>query len=119
MICFVLVLLYPFFVKYSQNPLMPQKCFLKTKCFMYEGQVLVNRTAMDVSELFFLSLVRRLRAGAYQEEAAGGSLLCADLSYCSSIKEAASHRPQYVLSCRPGAHQSCQDQILTGTLMCL
>lgn len=85
---------------------------------MYDGKVLAIQAMMDVSRLVFLSLVWRLRAGAYQEEAAGGSLLCADLPYCSSFKEAASHRPQYVLSCRPGAHQSCQDQILTGILMC-
>lgn len=85
---------------------------------MYDGKVLAIQPVMDVSQLVFLSLVWRLRAGAYQEEAAGGSLLCADLPYRSSIKEAASHRPQYVLSCRPGAHQSCQDQILTGILMC-
>lgn len=86
---------------------------------MCEMKGIINRTMMDRSELFLLSLVWRIRAGAYQEEAAGGSLLCANLPYRSSIKEAASHRPQYVLSCRPGAHQSCQDQILTGTFMCL
>lgn len=64
---------------------------------------------------FNLSVVWQLRAGAYQEEATGGPLLCADLPNCSSAKEDASHRPQYVLSCRPGTHQPCQDQILTGT----
>lgn len=63
------------------------------------------------------SLVWRLGAGTYQEEATGGSLLCADVPYCSSVKEAASHRPEYVLSCRPGAHQSCQNQILSGILV--
>lgn len=79
----------------------------------------VNVTVRHQSELVFLSLVWRLRAGAYQEEAAGGSLLCADLPYRCSAKEAASHRPQYVLPRRPGAHQPCQDQILTGTVACL
>jgi len=74
---------------------------------------------MDWSELFLLSLVWRLRARAYQEEAAWGSLLRADFSYRCSVKEVASYRPQHVLSCWPGAHQPRQDQILTGTLKCL
>lgn len=95
------------------------KIFSEQEIFGVRCKGLVSWTVMDWSELFFLSLVRRLRAGAHQEEAARGPLLCADLPYRSSIKEDASHRPQYVLSRRPGAHQSCQDQILTGTLMCL
>lgn len=63
------------------------------------------------------SLVWGLGTGTYQEEATGGSVLCADVPYCSSLKEAASHRPEYVLPCRPGAHQSCQNQILSGILV--
>ncbi len=96
-------LLFAVFVKYFQKPLVSKTSEI--------WQIGLNFS--------FLSSVWRIGARAHKEEAAGRSLLCADLPYRSSIKEAAPHRPQYVFSCRPGAHQSCQDQILTGTLMCL
>lgn len=71
------------------------------------------------SDPLFLLVVWRLRAGAQPEEAERRSILGADLSHRGRVEEAAPHRPQHVLSCRPGAHQSCQDQILTGISMCL
>lgn len=84
-----------------------------------EAQGLLNGSLMNPFQRVLLSLVWRLRAGAYQEEAARGPLLCADLPHRRCFKEDASYRPQHVLSCRPGAHQPRQDQILTGTFMCL
>lgn len=83
---------------------------------MLEGQVGVNHAVKNVSE-FFPSLQTKvwgLRTGAHQEEAAGGSLLCADVPHRGSLEEAAAHRPQHVLASRPGTHQPRQDQILTG-----
>lgn len=80
------------------------------------GEVAACEPTGDGCAVIF-SVVWRLGAGTYQEEAPGRSLLCADVPHCSSIKEAASHRPEYVLSCRPRAHQSCQNQILSGILV--
>lgn len=64
-----------------------------------------------------LCLVWRLRAGAHQEKAAGGSLLGADLPHRGCVEEDASHRPQHVLSRGPGAHQCRQDPIFTGIVL--
>lgn len=95
---------------------MPKKGFVNKQRAMLEEQVRVNHPVMHVSKLFpsLRTKVWGLRAGAHQEEAAGGSLLGADLPHRRSLEEAAAHRPQHVLSSRPGAHQPRQDQILTG-----
>lgn len=60
---------------------------------------------------------RRLGHRADKEKEARGSVLGADLADCGGAEKDAAHRPEHVLSCRPGAHQHREDQIFSGSLI--